>query len=311
MLSSVLPREPRPGAAVSSEVRALQPAACPICGAGATRLFVRSNDRDVLRCSSCRLLFSSPRPSQREMAEFFASEYIGNRRRVEIDFAALREPTLRREAALVRRLLPEGGRLLDVGCAAGAFLRLFAGDPRWVVAGVEPSRFAAEYARSTLGLNVYTGFLREQRLPASSLEAITSLDTFYFHPEPNEDLAEIARLLVPGGLLFMEIPGLRFRLLKNSGLLARLRYGESARLNAALHLFFYSAATLARLARPHGLRLVARYPQQGPIYGSLPLRLVNAGYFRLSAFFYRLSGGRLHLAPKELLVLRRAGAEDT
>ena len=291
-----------------SEVKSPPPATCPVCGPAGTRIFVRSNEREVLRCNSCGLLFSSPRPSQQQMAEFFASEYIGDRQRVEVDFDAWREATLRREAALVRRLLPRGGRLLDVGCAAGAFLRLFARDPKWSVAGVEPSRFAAEYARSTLGLNVHTGFLREQHLPPASLEAITSLDTFYFHPEPNEDLAEMARLLVPGGLLFMEIPGLRFRLLKNSGFLARLRYGESARLNAALHLFFYSASTLARLARPHGLQLVAGHPQQGPIYGSLPLRLANAGYFHLAAFIYRLSAGRLHLAPKELLVFRRAGA---
>ena len=287
----------------------LQQAACPVCGPGPTRLFVRSNDRDVLRCGSCGLLFSSPRPSQREIGEYFAAEYIGDRERAEVDFAALREPTLRREAALVRQLLPGGGRLLDVGCAAGAFLRLFSGDRRWVVAGVEPSRFAAEYARSTYGLDVHTGFLRELRLPGAGFEAITSLDSFYFHPEPNEDLAEMARLLAPGGLLFIEIPGLAFRLLKNSGPLARLRYGASARLNAALHLYFYSAATLSHLARPHGFRLVARYPQQGPIYGSLPLRAANAAYFHASALLYRLSAAHLNLAPKELLVFRRPNTQ--
>ena len=283
----------------------LQVATCPICGPGATSLFVRSSDREVLRCTSCGLLFSNPRPSPQEIAEFFASQYITDKRRAEVDFSSLRELTLKREVALVRRFLPDGGRLLDIGCASGAFMRQFTNDRRWTVEGVEPSRFAAEYARSTWGLTVHTGFLRDLRVPIETFNAITSLDSFYFHPEPNEDLAEMARIMVPGGYLFMEIPGLAFRLFKNSGPLARLLYGEAARLNAGLHLYFYSAATLSRLADKHGFRLVARYAQQGPIYGSEFLRLANAAYFRLAALLYGLSGGRLNGAPKEFLVFQR------
>jgi SAM-dependent methyltransferase len=288
-----------------SAVDTPQVAACPICGPGATRLFVRSSDREVLRCESCRLLFSNPRPSGQDIAEFFASQYITDRRRAEVDFSSLRELTLKREVALVRRFLPEGGRLLDIGCASGAFMRKFANDQRWTVEGVEPSRFAAEYARSTRGLTVHTGFLRDLRLPTETFDAITLLDSFYFHPEPNEDLAEMGRLMVPGGYLFIEIPGLAFRLFKNSGPFAYLLYGEPARLNAGLHLYFYSAATLSRLAGKHGFQLVARYPQQGPTYGSKFLRLANATYFRLAALLYGLSGGRLNGAPKEFLVFRR------
>ena len=283
----------------------LQVAACPICGPGATSLFVRSGDRDVQRCDSCRLLFSSPRPSQQDIAEFFASQYIADRHRAEVDFSSMRELTLRREAALIRRFLPDGGRLLDIGCASGTFMRQFANDRSWTVEGVEPSRFAAEYARSTWGLTVHTGFLRDLRLPSETFDAITSLDSFYFHPEPNEDLAEMARLIPPGGFLFMEIPGLAFRLAKNSGPLAYLLFGEAARLNAGLHLYFYSARTLSRLAGKHGFHLVAKYAQQGPVYGSCFLRLLNAAYFRLAALLYGLSGGRLNGAPKEFLVFQR------
>src|SRR5579872_7424331 len=73
----------------------LPSATCPTCGAGPTQLFVRSNDRDVLQCKSCRLLYSSPRPTQQEIGEFFAAQYITDRQRAEVDFATLREPTFR------------------------------------------------------------------------------------------------------------------------------------------------------------------------------------------------------------------------
>jgi len=263
----------------------------------------------VLRCESCGLLFSSPRPSQQEIAGFFASQYITDERRAEVDFSSLRAVTLRREGTLVKHFMPGGGRLLDVGCASGTFMREFAGERQWRVEGVEPSRFASEYARNSLGLDVHTGFLRDLQLPRAAFDAITSLDSFYFHPEPNEDLAEMARLLAPGGLLFIEIPGLNFRLLKNSGPIARLLYGESARLNAALHLYFYSAATLSRLVHRHGFELIAKYPQQGPTYGPGWLRWLNDAYFRVAALLYRLSGGRINGAPKEFLVFRRTAPE--
>jgi len=258
-----------------------------------------------VRCKSCRLLFSDPRPSPHDIADFFASQYITDRHRAEVDFSSLRELTLKREMALARRFLPNGGRLLDIGCASGAFMRQFADDRKWTVEGVEPSRFAAEYARNTWKLNVHTGFLRDLKLAANSFDAIASLDSFYFHPEPNEDLAEMARLLVPKGHLFIEIPGLTFRLLKNVGPLAYLLYGETVRLNPGLHLYFYSTATLSRLVGKHGFQLVARYPQQGPTYGSKRLRLANGAYFGVAALLYKLSGGRLNCAPKEFLVFQR------
>lgn len=279
-------------------------AACPICGPGPARLFVRSNGKDVLRCS-CGLLFSSPRPSTADIRAHFENEYIAGNERVEVDFISLRERTLREEAQIVKALRPEGGRLLDVGAASGAFLRCFAGDARWSAEGVEPSHVAARYARERLGVVVRRGFLQDQRIPDSSFDVVISLDSFYFHPDPNEDLREMARILKPAGLLVIEIPGLTFRLLKNSGLICRLLYGETARLNAGLHLYFYSARTLGMLAAKHGFVLERVIPQQGPIYGPPLLRLTNRAFFVTARALHRLSGGRANLVPKELLVFRR------
>lgn len=283
-------------------------ATCPNCKSVPTRVYVRSNERDVLSCSGCGLLYSSPRPTTATIASYFNKEYIPDEHRAVHELTEPRAKTLHTEAALIRRLLPNGGRLLDVGCASGAFLLEFSRDPAWTVSGVEPSKVASALARSRFGLNVHTGLLRDQRLESSAYDVVTSLDAFYFHPEPNDDLQEISRILRPGGYLAIEIPGLRFRLLKNTGLVCRLMYGEPARLNAQLHLYFYSARTLTRLVGRHGFVLAHRFPQQGPIYGSRTLRLLNGLYYGLSSWAYRLTNGQCNIVPKELLIFRHMAA---
>jgi SAM-dependent methyltransferase len=289
----------RPRASTSEEI------ACPICGPAENKLFVVSEGHRILRCDGCGLLYVSPRHSTSAIGEFFKTEYIADEDRAERDFVSLRERSLRREADRVRRHLPDGGRLLDVGAASGAFLHNFSGDHRWAVEGVEPSAVAARYARSKFGLRVHEGFLRDLALPSASFDALTSLDTFPLHPDPNLDLREMNRLLKPGGLLFIEIPGLNFRLLKNSGLLCRLLYGVPVRLNAGVHLFYYSRATLARLAARHGFRLARSYPEQGPLYGSRAIQTANHAYFLATAILYALTQGALNLAPKEFLVFQK------
>jgi len=277
---------------------------CPICGPTLPSILTQSDERLVLRCVSCGLIFSSPRPSTADISRFFQSEYIEDERRAAEDFTAYRASALKTEASCVRSMLPQGGRLLDVGCASGAFMAEMARDSRWTVSGIEPSRFAAGFARSTHGLDVYCGFLRDAALTENHYDVVTSLDSFYFHPEPNEDLREIRRILRPGGLLVVEIPGLQFRLLKNTGILSRLIYGVPARLNARLHLFFYSSQTLTALASRHDFALLRKFPQQGPLYGSAVLRIANHAYYWLFSRLYTLTGGRLNLAPKELLIFR-------
>jgi SAM-dependent methyltransferase len=221
---------------------------------------------------------------------------------------SFREESLEREARVLREILPGGGRLLDVGAASGAFLKLFRDDPAWQAEGVEPSLFAVQYARERLGLVVHTGFLREQHFPDEAFDVLTSLDAFMLHPEPNEDLGEMARILAPGGYLAIEIPGLWFRLHKNKGLLCRLLYGVPVRLNSREHMYFYSRKTLARLCARHGLDLVASYPEQSPVHGPRLLRAFTSAYYLISSALYRLSGAALNAAPKELIVFRKRAA---
>lgn len=278
---------------------------CPCCKSTGFEDFVESNGYKVVMCRKCQLLFVNPRPSERSIKKMFVEDYIGSDERVTEDFTAWRRISLHREADKIKRWLPHGGRLLDIGTASGAFLGEFADDQEWEVEGVEPSRFAARAAAERYRVQVHAGFLRDLELPNYTFDVVVSLDAFYFHPDPRSDLEEIARLLKPNGLLAIEIPGLRFRLLKNTGWLCKMIYGVPARLNAGVHLFYYSRKTLGQMVQQFGFEEIAAYPEQSPVYGSWAARAGNWFYYQLTAALYKLSAGRLNLAPKEFLVYRK------
>lgn len=279
--------------------------ACPSCGADKPTFYIESNQHQIMKCDTCELLFVSPRPSEDAIKKMFVEEYIGTDKRMEEDFTTWRQASLSREAGRLKRLLPNGGELLDLGTASGAFLGEFSSEAKWQVEGVEPSRYAAKAASERYKVPVHAGFLRDLNLKTAFFDVIVSLDALCFHPDPRADLQEVVRILKHGGVLAIEIPGLRFRLLKNSGLLCRLIYGVPARLNAGVHLFYYSRKTLGKLVSQFGFEEIAAYPEQSPVYGVWYARMGNWLYYWVTAAMYKLTGGRLSIVPKEFLVYRK------
>ncbi len=278
---------------------------CPLCHDESFSLFAESNGFRIVECPRCTLKFVNPRPSEQEIKNHFENEYIDDEKRVDVDFTSYREKSLHREAEAIKKLLDSGGRLLDLGAASGYFLSCFSDSPEWDVEGVEPSRYAAASAQRKYGVNVHQGFLSDQNFAGEAFDIITSLDSFCFHPNPGKDLREIVRILKPGGFFCVEIPGLNFRLLKNKGLVARLVYGERVRLNAGVHLFYYSRSTLGAFAEKFGLEESCFFPEQSPLYGNIAIRFLNHAYYLFSAATYRLSNGNLNVVPKEFIIYRK------
>ena len=284
----------------------IAPVAAPKCIACGHSQHVETFDAGpppIVRCRGCGFMWTLPDHSAAEQDGYYAQDYIASEERAEHDFGAMRRATLSREAAMIRALRPGGGRLLDVGCASGEFLRHFAGCPGWAVEGLEPSAFAVQHARRG-GLTVHEGTLTTHAFPAASYDVATALDVISFWRDPDENFAALRRLLAPGGLLAVEIPCLRFRLLKNSGPVCRVLYGRRVRLNQRLHLFFYSRRTLGAVVARHGFREIAVHPEQSPLYGTAPLRALNHAFYALTGGLYRVSGGRVPLVPKEFILYR-------
>jgi SAM-dependent methyltransferase len=105
-------------------------------------------------------------------------------------------------------LLPARGRLLEVGCGAGRYLRaLRARRPELALVGADVSRSAlARLAASASAIE--TRAIEGEALPAANAEfdAVLAIDVLEHVPDPNRFLAEIHRVLRPGGLFHLHVP---------------------------------------------------------------------------------------------------------
>ncbi|MEQ9411233.1 MAG: class I SAM-dependent methyltransferase [Fuerstiella sp.] len=279
---------------------------CPVCGPADHQPVGQCHNHPVVRCATCSLMFVGECRPVEDTEEFFRSQHVEATETTELHYVSFRKESLQREAVVVRRLLPAGGRLLDVGTASGYFLKEFADRSGWDVEGVEPSAVSTRFACEKFGLNVRQGYLAEQRYDSASFDVVSSLDAFNCHRTPNEDLSEIHRILKPGGLFAIEIPGQSYRMLTGSGLLCRVLFGCWLRLNAGVNFYFYDTKSLISMASRAGFRLVESHPEAMPSHGRLPARLTKAAYFQMTSLLYRLTRGRIHYAPKEFLIFRKA-----
>ena len=101
------------------------------------------------------------------------------------------------------------GRLLDVGCASGLFLRC-AADAGWQITGVEPSKTLCNEARKVLAGRgeLICATLQESGLPMSSFDAVALWDVLVHVRDPIQFMSACGSLLKPGGKLFVNVPDL-------------------------------------------------------------------------------------------------------
>ena len=99
-----------------------------------------------------------------------------------------------------------GGRLLDVGCGNGAFLVRMR-DLGWEVSGLEVDPVSAGHARSA-GIDVAEGPLSEGTFPESHFDAITLSHVIEHLHDPVDTLRACARVLKPGGRIWIATPNL-------------------------------------------------------------------------------------------------------
>ena len=86
------------------------------------------------------------------------------------------------------------GRLLDIGCNYGIFLRL-AREAGYEVCGIDISRPAVKYAREKLKLEVLHTTIKQARFPTGSFDIITMFGVLEHLNDPLGDLKEIYRVL--------------------------------------------------------------------------------------------------------------------
>jgi SAM-dependent methyltransferase len=212
--------------------------ACPLCGSDShAQLFVKRGFTFV-RCRDCSLVFSNPQVDESLVLEEYRAgsandlwvDVLTSERQLELDRAKF--------ARILDELEPYRGegRLLDVGCSIGLFLRL-AVDRGWTGRGIEFGERALAYARERFGLTVTDEPLTEAGFEPDSFDAVTLLSVLEHTNAPRQMLRDVARVLRPGGVLYVIVPNV-------DSLACRVLHERAATFDGRNHLVYFSPATL-------------------------------------------------------------------
>ncbi len=202
----------------------------------------------VVRCRTCDLVYLNPRLDPTLIIDSYAE---GN----DMAFVEQDEMRLRTFTSALRQLcrkynipLSDKTKILDVGCAAGAFLRA-AQSLGLNAIGLEPNKWMSEYARSTYGIDVRSGTLSDHVFPESSFDLITLWDVIEHVPDPEVELRAIHNLLKPGGLLVVNYPDF-------GSLPARL-LGRKWPFLLSVHLVYYTRPTIKKHLESLGYKVLS------------------------------------------------------
>jgi SAM-dependent methyltransferase len=141
--------------------------------------------------------------------------------------------------------LKTSGRLLDVGCALGSFLRK--AEYFYDVEGVEANPHTAALAQKRF--TVHQGLLAELNLPRA-YDIVTLNQILYGVPDPAGLLRQIHRILKDDGLLYINTPNA-------DSYAMRLYKGRCNHLYGYTTQNVFNQKSLAFLARKTGFRLIS------------------------------------------------------
>jgi SAM-dependent methyltransferase len=219
---------------------------CPLCGGHRTRHERVVHGFALERCAGCDFVFVSPQYPPEAILDDYRER--GNPDGLAAHYAHVTTPAVLagydRVLTELEAALPGRGRLLDFGCGPGYFVER-AARRGWRAEGVEVGEWAQRAASERGVTTVHVGRLAAQRFPDGCFDVVTANQVLEHLPAPREELAEIRRVLRPGGLLYVEVPNYR----RISILVGRDRF----ELNYPMaHVNYFTPATLRRLAEACG-----------------------------------------------------------
>jgi SAM-dependent methyltransferase len=190
--------------------------ACPRCEGDTYLTLFQAPDRldaaggrlfHIVECSRCALIRLDPMPDAGEIASFYPPNYWWESDRSPSGRLAeiYRRLVLMDHVHFVTHDIDRSAPVLDVGCGGG--LLVHALRKKGLKAhGLDPSGVAARRARGRYGLTVTQGRLPDAPFAAGTFGAITLCHVLEHVPDPMRILEELARLLAPGGKLFVQVP---------------------------------------------------------------------------------------------------------
>ncbi len=175
---------------------------CGLCGVDDTRLVTVEDSFKIVRCKKCGLIYLNPRPKTKDLLDFYDDFFLTDEKSI-FQWSRLMGKVYRETKRNIEKEYPSG-KLLDMGCGLGLFLKLW--DPqKWELSGIDISKKAVEYAQDE-GLNVREGSLEKAGFSNDYFDVITMFYVLEHLLNPLKVLKEVRRILKKDGLLVVRIP---------------------------------------------------------------------------------------------------------
>lgn len=237
----------------------------------------------VVRCCSCGVMRTNPRPTPDHIGTYYPDNYgpyVGTRVQHTPKSTGVIKNILR---PLFRRVfnfnvtpLPNmvPGRLLEIGCASGAFLHQMSGQG-WQVQGIEFSEKAA-LAAAQLGYRVHAGPLETAPQPDEPFDLIVGWMVLEHLHDPVGGLQKLREWAKPGAWLALSVPNagsLEFRIFKDKWYALQL----------PTHFYHFTPASLEKVLSAGGWQLEKVHHQRilNNLIASMGYVLRDKGYAKL------------------------------
>ena len=204
---------------------------CLICSSNKLIQLNGYESNYLVRCVSCRFVFSAKKPSQEELVDHY-NQYTRD------DY--LPPLTIKRYNELldVMEKYRKTNKLLDIGSGMGYFLEQ-AKRRGWDVYGTEFTDVAIEIC-SSKGINMFKGALDSAQYENDSFDVITSMEVIEHINNPRIELEKINKFLRSGGLFYCTTPNFNsFSRLYLKNKWNNIIYPE--------HLSYYTVFTIKKL----------------------------------------------------------------
>ncbi len=209
-------------------------------------------------CDACGTLYKRPDDLDLSVGTLYLNGY---ETQFDVESVAAAEAEMIGILKEIAELHGKTGRILDIGCGPGHFLRL-ARQVGFDPYGVEINPVLAEKSRATVGAHIFVGSDALAQVEASNLrfDVVSILDLIEHVQDPLDLMRSVRRVLAPGGLVAVFTPNHASLIVG----VARMLYGLSGgrlrgpldKIFDSLHVTYFDRSSLAHLLSDLGYRLL-------------------------------------------------------
>jgi 2-polyprenyl-3-methyl-5-hydroxy-6-metoxy-1,4-benzoquinol methylase len=286
---------------------------CSLCNQTSSNTIFEKDGYSLVQCSACEFVYLGNPPTQAELERLYSFDSGYHLDLRDDEASQMKRLALARQHYELLKRFKSGGRILDIGCSAGHFLKV-AKDDGWDAYGIELSKDTAELAARRFGLKITTGGLEENSFAPNFFDAVTMWDVIEHVEDPLRLMNHANKILKDEGIVILLTPNIDGLFPKLSQKVANLiKYWPHP--EPPYHLSQFSKTTLYKLLKLTGFEVLQTVDEMIPIsytFGDLksivasPKRLIYSSLFIPVA----LLGAKFHSGDSIIVVARKTARPD-